>query len=198
MVMIIGLMITGCESGSGNGTSIFTIEFKTDNEGFIQLATNDPVNCGYALFGIESEEPANPNVYELDCKKISGYEEEGYGMLFEASPNNDDKFYAVVITADGYYSIFKSTGSEFEDETPITEDPEWKTSSAINKGYNQLNNIKVVKAESMYTVYLNGTQVEQFTDTDDFGNNIGVYVAVGDEAGEAFPEIPVDVRFKLK
>jgi hypothetical protein len=191
--MIMGLLVMGC--GNHNNNTVYTVEFELDDEGFSQLATNDPENYGYVLWGVESEEIAVPNVYELECKKISGYEECGYGMVFETSHENKEKFYAVLISADGYYTIFKSVGTELEDETIITD---WVESDTINTGYNELNKIKVIKADSTYTVYINDIEVDEFTDADDFGDNIGLYVEVGYEDEESFPQIPVDVRFKLK
>jgi hypothetical protein len=130
------------------------------------------------------------NVWEIDCKKISGGIEEVFGMLFAASDNFH--FYRVYITTGGRYSVGKRNGDE---QTSIIS---WTDYAKLNTGYNKENTLKVTKSGSTYAIFINGEQVNQFTDSAVFGDQTGFFVRVGAEANEDFPNKPVDVRFKLK
>ena len=66
----------------------------------------------------------------------------------------------------------------------------------MNTGYNVVNKLKVTRLGPEFTVFLNGSQVYQFIDWEISGDRLGYVVDVGDQNQEAFPEKPVDVRFR--
>jgi hypothetical protein len=132
------------------------------------------------------------NIYEIECKKMSGASNWGYGMIFGASNTDMRRYYDLGISTQGYYIIGKKVNEEY---TTIRD---WTKSEKLNTGYNTINTLKVVKNGTTFTVYLNGSQADQFTDTEISGDRIGYWVDIGLEKDESFPNTPVDVRFRQK
>jgi hypothetical protein len=194
MILFIALL-AGCENLIGD-LPVSTVVYDPGDDEFIQYYTNDSQHYNDSYWALEENANDDPNTYEIECKKMSGNIEFGYGMAFGADADNPYNYYMVLISADGWYSVQKSKGDQNDSvETRILE---WEKSDKIVTGYDKLNTIKVTKSASTYTVYLNNAQVYQFADTDNFGNSIGFYTAIGSETDESFPNSPVDVRFRQK
>ena len=168
-----------------------TIIQELDQNEFVRFSTNDPREYDMAWWWLY-ENGYDKNTYEIDCKKISGAGGYGYGMLFGADGNNVNKFYYLAIFIDGTYSIDKFNDGVY------TEIKALEKSDKLHTGYDVTNILKVVKDGTKYTVYLNNSQVYEFTDSEINGNRLGYRVRIGSQNAELFPNTPVDVRFKRK
>jgi len=188
-VLLVSLILLSC-SDEGD-LPISTTLWKPDGNGFIQFSTNDPNVYFYEFFTIFTND-GNQNIYEIECKKMSGDRNGPYGMIFGASNTNMNSFYVLLIDTEGYYSIWKRINNN------DTELKEWLKSERLFTGYGTTNNLKVVRSSTTFTVFINDHQVHQFIDSDINGNRIGFYVTVGTEEDESFPNNLVDVRFREK
>ena len=187
MLLTAFFALLGCNNGTTN-LDVETIRWdQKDNDGFFRFYTNDSQNYGRP-FAALSDQVNNSATYEIECKKVSGHQEIAYGLVFGAV--DYENFYSLNISTTGYYTLSKRNSSNL---MPIKE---WERSDKLLTGYNKLNNLKVVKAGSRYTVFINGTEVHQFTDSSINGNKIGFFAWVGDESDESFPNKPVDIRFR--
>ncbi len=182
---------------------ISTIEYTLGSDGFYRYYTNDPSYYNYGFWTIFENPNDDPDVYEIECKKISGANNYGYGMIFGASDENVNLFYSVLIDTTGWYTINKRVpnGTGFRNEPMIPNDEElgrWRSSGNLNDGYNMLNTIKVEVDE--YSIYFNDSAIANysFTDEEPYGNRIGFYTSVSSEENEDFPNTPVDTRFRAK
>jgi len=168
-----------------------TIKWEMADDGFIKLYCNYPelYNFNFKSFYSNTN---YINEYEIECKKLSGAKNISYGLIFGATDSNENKYYGIDITVEGYYIVY------VVDDKIKTKIKDWTKSEYLNTGYNEINNIKAKKMEKMYIVFLNGEQVFQFTEYDFTGNKIGFNLFIGSEDEEEFPDYPVDVRFKIK
>jgi len=201
-VFIIGLMLvlgfiacdTGTDGTPGTDLPISTIEWETDEDGFVRFYTNDRIH--YWSNHWEFFDRSNATYYEIECKKISGHRDQGYGLIFGASDTDYFNFYCLLIDIDGYYYIGKRIGNASEYEyAPIIG---WTKSPRLRTGYNTLNTLKVLQSESTYTIFLNDFSHHTFDYESIIGSRLGYYVGVGDVGKESFPNKPVDVRFRQK
>ena len=187
--LLLALVLVGCD----NGPEISTIEWELSDDGFIRWYTNDLYYCNTHSWNLYTNTNSNaPDTYEIECKKISGSHYLAYGMIFGASDSVDNQYYYVNINVDGKFCVNKNINGTHTQLKEFTE------SNSLNKGYNTINSIKVTKLGDNYTIYLNDTEVHDFTDTSITGTRIGYIVFVGTEATESFPKTSVDVRFKQK
>jgi len=189
IVLVFGMSVTGCDTGT-NDLPVSTIEFEPDGNGFIQFSTNDPQKRGtwWNLYDNINDR----NIYEIECKKMSGAKNIGYGMVFGASNTDNREYYLLGITTQGDYWIGKYSNEKF------TTIKDWAESEKLSTGYNTINTLKVVKNGTSFTVFLNGSEVYQFTDTEISGDRLGYWTSIGSEKDESFPNTPVDVRFRQK
>ena len=178
-------------NGNNGNLPVSTIEWEDDGNGFIQYFTNDPQKYGWSYWNFYMN-INDQNTYEIECKKMNGAENFGYGMVFGASDSN--KYYFLGINIQGSYVLLK----HIDKDKGYTKIKDWAYSDKLNTGYNIINNLKVVKNGTTFTIYLNGSQVHQFTDTEINGNGLGYHVNIGSKNDEAFLNMPVDVRFRQK
>ena len=188
-ILVLSLALASCDHGGLNNLPVSTIEWVVDSDGFNQFYTNNSMHHNYTFWALYENSINGPNIYEIECKRISGNMYRSYGLIFGASDTAMDKFYFLNIFTQGFYYIGKWEGDN------VTQIQDWQASGSLRTGYNRINKLKVVKAGTSYTVYINGTKVHQFTDSE-IGNRIGVIAYVGDEKEEPFPNKPVDVRFR--
>ena len=187
VVFIFFVSYDGNSQSTGN-RAVSTIAWMQDGAGFIQYSTNDPENLRSGWWKFTDN--ILGNIYQIECKKISGALDHGFGLVFGASNTDNQKFYVLLISADGCYYIFKEDGKK----RTIIKD--WTISERIKTGYNVTNTLKVVKNGTEFTVFLNGGQVYQFKDSSIKGDRLGYWVTVGDQNEESFPNRPVDVRYR--
>ncbi len=202
-VMVIGFLFAGCENPAG-GDRPTTINYTLGSDGFYQFYTNDPDNYGYGYWVVGPNPNADHNVYEVECKKISGYGGNGYGMIFGASNEITNLYYYVLIETSGWYTIRKTVqeGTNFISESVIVNNTAlggtWRAASQLTTGYNKLNTIKVVTTATTFEVFFNNVSVGIFDDYNAYGNRGGFYTSIGSAANENFPNTPVDTRFRAK
>ena len=177
-----------CYDGNSQNRAVSTIEWKQDGTGFIQYSTNNPEHYETAWWQLTDN--ILGNIYQIECKKINGSANMGYGLVFGASNTDSQKLYTLLINMNGYYYVGKEDGKK---QTTIKD---WTLSEKLNTGYNATNILKVIKNGTAFTVFLNGSQVYQFKDSSIKGDRLGYLVSVGDQNQEQFPARPVDVRFK--
>jgi len=162
-----------------------------DKDMFTWFSTNDPREYDRAWWNFY-ENINDRNIYEIECKRMSGDRNSGYGMVFGASNTDNREYYLLEITTQGNYWIGKYSNEKF------TTIKAWTGSEKLSTGYNTINTLKVLKNGTNFTVYLNGSQVFQFTDTEINGDRLGYRAGIGSEKDESFPNTPVDVRFRQK
>ena len=109
-------------------------------------------------------------------------------MIFGAK--DLENHYLLQITVDGRYRVRKGVKNEFETIK------DWEKSNKLIVGFDKMNFIKVIRSGTVYSLYFNGDQIYQFTDSSIKGDKIGYFVYVVRD--ESFPNTPVDVRFKKK
>jgi hypothetical protein len=165
---------------------IKTIGWERGTDGFFQFYTNDSQNLD-SIFSCLVVDNYNPNIFEIEIKKISGDRNQPYGMIF--CVNDSYNLYYVNIKVDGYYEIGKWVNG-------YTATTGWSRSSRLRTGYNVPNTIRVTKSGSNFLVSFNGSPECKFDDSTFSGGGFGAWAWVGLNGEESFPNTPVDVRFR--
>jgi hypothetical protein len=191
--LVFGFMLTACATKAipaDTNLKIETIEWERDENGLIQFYTNDPAHYDTYYWTFFTSNINKPGTYQVELKRISGSWNYGYGIVFGAADDNFDQFYCVLISADGYFRVDK-------DDVTWTEMQGWVTDSAVITGFGQTNTIKVIYSGNQFIIYINDIEV-YISDTDSapFGNRFGLWVQIGLEGSESFPDTPVDIRFR--
>jgi len=105
---------------------------------------------------------------EAQFKKISGVQNNGFGLVFGRKDNdNDNKFF---IHANGSYIV------NYEENGQRKYLKNWTKSSAIRKGNYSQNTLKVTKVGNTMKYYINGTLVYTSYTAKYFGNRVGFIV----------------------
>jgi hypothetical protein len=187
------LLFIGCAGGGGDSDPTYaTVMWEPDGSGFRQFYTDDPQYYSYWFaysIGGLFEDPMG--TVETEVKKVSGYANAAYGIIF--CRQDWDNYYKLVISTTGGYRFSKLvTGVDIE-LIP------WTASSNLLTGYGVVNKIKVdFNGTDTFTIFFNDTQEatnQDGTITFDDGPS-GYYVWVSSEGNENLPDTPVDVRFK--
>lgn len=169
----LALVLTACSNDTTN-LPIKTIEWDELENGFYQFYTNDPAKNNYTFWMIDNG--VYTSTVEIECKKISGAYNYGYGIIFGA--NDGHNFYYVMIDNSGYYMVNKQKDEKWG--KPVIQD--WTSSSGkLVTGYKKTNTIKVIREGSKYTIYFNNKEAFDFTNSD---------ISGGDKADEKFPNTP--------
>jgi hypothetical protein len=187
VVGLIGLLSLGsCDS---NGTPVRTIRWEPDGQRFIQFYTNDEENLNYVFWSARNVgQDLAAGAVEITIKKLSGDPSWGFGMIFDYQ--DEENFGRVLITRNGSYQVArKETGN-------YTYLQNFTSSSAVETAPGTENVIRVSYTNPNLSVVINGTPVF----TGNYGTLLGG-TAAGAIAGvspqELFPEVPVDVRYKM-
>jgi hypothetical protein len=179
--------------------SVQRILWQNDGAGFIQFSTNDTNDCGH-LFTHAISSPFTPmSSVEMQVKKMSGSSHNAYGIVF--CDQDDDNFYSIGITVNGYYIILKKVaGTSYYNiggSTWYSTNPSWPISSHLNTGFDTANNIKVINNGSgNFDLYFNGIWEISFTDSTFTGGYNGYASSISSVSRESFPT-PADVRARL-
>ena len=194
--ILVVLFFTACPT-EPKDLPVNTIRWQSDGSGFTQFYTNDPQYYDYGFWAHFVDHSEN-ETFEIELKRISGYNHVGYGMIFGADNASTTRHYVFLITNTGYYYIYSRDNSTYKDITTQENGNPWiYNPSLINAGNNQINKLKVTRNGNEYTAYINNTEVIKFTDaTVTGGNRYGPYAGVGLAANEDFPNTPVDLRFR--
>ena len=113
---------------------------------------------------------------EVDATKNGGPDDNIFGVICRYI--DADQFYYGVISSDGFYGIMKMTA----DDGLLLGRKNMAESSVIDRG-SASNHIRFDCVGSNLTLHVNGTQVDQQTDTEYTAGNVGVLAGSFKEAG---------------
>ncbi len=170
---------------------IENINFREDGEGFRRFYADIPgyYDRGFYHFIYESKQTPMIAV-KCDMKKISGFSDVGYGIVYCLQDNGD--YYRLLIKTDGTYSIMRKWDGL--KETIV----DWTFSAYLERGYDALNEILITYdyPDKMFIVSFNEFPIVAFIDAAFSGGYSGFYAIIGPEDMERFPDEPVDIRFR--
>lgn len=107
---------------------------------------------------------------------FTGTLDNGYGLVFQTLPGDEtDQFYTFRISGDGFYTVEKTEGDEL---IPLID---WTLSSLINQREKAKNVLVVEGRGDTYNLYINGHQVDSFSDADFSKGTFGFMVDNFDE-----------------
>lgn len=107
----------------------------------------------------------------------SGAADNAYGLIFRVQVGEkSDDFYAFRISGDGFYTVEKTEGDQL---TPIID---WTASSLIDQTEGATNVLAVEGQGDAYHLYINGLQVNTFTDATYKSGTFGFMVDNYDKA----------------
>ena len=145
------------------------------------------------------------DMVEGEFKKISGYNKSAFGFVFGYSQPNKDgmlkDYIRFEINVDGEYALYTWDGKTYTDlvESITPGTAYFYDHSAIKKGYNAVNDLKVeVGPNNTYNVYINNQLVKGNIPFLRNGTKGAMsFFSVGAKDQERLPEIPVNVDMKI-
>jgi len=192
IILILFLASLACfGTGTKTPTSdvLFSDDFTDTSKKWDQVSettrTTDYYNSAYRITinDTNSDTWANPGDesftdtrIEVDATKNSGPDDNDFGVICRYT--DVDKFYYGVISSDGYYAIMKMTSSG---GAPIGKD-NMAESDQVTKGA-ATNHVRFDCVGSILSLYVNGTQVDQQTDTEYTAGNVGLVAGTFSEVG---------------
>ncbi len=192
VILIVAVTSLSCFSFGAKGYTndvLFADDFSNTSKKWDQISdatrTTDYYNNAYRITvnKTNSDAWANPSdqTYtdvriEVDVTKNGGPDDNDFGVICRYTAV--DKYYYGVISSDGYYAIVKKTPTGVQ---PLGKE-KLAESSQIKKGA-VTNHLRLDCAGSTLTLYVNGFQIDQQTDTDYTSGNIGLIAGTFSEAG---------------
>ena len=192
IILTLALSSLACFSTSTQSTPtniLFSDDFSNTNKKWDQVTetdrSTDYYNNAYriTLSDTDSDAWANPgnesftDVHiEVEATKNGGPEDNDFGIICRYT--DISKFYYGVISSDGYYGIMKMTsdGGNLIGQDNLLESDQIKQGSSTNK-------IRFDCVGSTLTLYVNGVQVDEQTDSDYTIGNVGLLAGTFDTAG---------------
>jgi hypothetical protein len=165
---------------------IHTISWVEDEDGFMQYQTNDSAN---SLKHIRSPEAIDVSKSEIVIKQVRGLFG-GSGIYFNYV--DDKNYYELSISRSGVYSLSRRRNGT---RTVIHD---YANNSAIKRGYNVENTIRIAYQGNRYEVYINNVRVSEIRDENGQEGGAYVYAFIATAEHEAFPIISVDLRYKTR
>ncbi len=164
---------------SQNTTEIFTDNFYSNinewyegsdekrafsiRDGYYYFEHKQPTKSYNSYQTIEIDQ-SKDFVIETKIKKISGIQNNGFGLLWGRNDNSDQfEFY---ISANGYFRI-NDNDSEIKP---------WEKTSLINQGNNAINTLKVEKKGDFFNFYINNQYVHSTKFRAFYGDKIGFHI----------------------
>ncbi|MGL4648307.1 MAG: hypothetical protein ACRC1H_02770, partial [Caldilineaceae bacterium] len=123
--------------------------------------------------GLELDEPFLLQVTSLNAGAVNT----SYGLTFQVT--DLDNFYAFTVSGDGYYMVERADGGELE--TLI----EWTEAIPLDTQEEAPNTLAVAGENGVYRLFINGEQVDEFTDDTYSGGSVGYVVENFDEEAPA-------------
>ena len=195
---------TNNANGSANGNNGSGNQMVADNldkyRTWYSPAMNDIQRCGYFY---TTPEICKFTMIEGAFKKISGYNKSAYGFVFGYSEPNGrmlKDYIRFEINVDGEYALYTWDGKNYTD---LVEKNDKGTAyfykhSAIQKGYNAQNKIKIVNNGNTFSVYVNNTLVQGNIPALKNGTKgVMAFFSVGKPDQEDLPATPVNVSMKI-
>ncbi|GAP15167.1 hypothetical protein LARV_02949 [Longilinea arvoryzae] len=113
---------------------------------------------------------------ESDIKKGAGPDDNDYGLICRYQDENN--FYAFVISSDGYAGIIKVKNGEYQ----VLSGDMLQYSEAIHRGSDK-NRLQAICNGSILTFSVNGIKLFEVTDEDFTSGDVGVIAGAYDTAG---------------
>jgi hypothetical protein len=183
VIIILSMVLSACSALSTQASPtnvLFSDDFSTKEKKWDQvteaarttnyyidayrIVVNDAKSVVWANPGKESFTDVH---IETDATKNGGPDDNAFGVICRYT--DVDHFYYAAISSDGYYGIMKMTK---DGGTQIGSDSMLETDK-VNQG-SATNRIRFDCVGSTLTLYVNGTQVDQQTDSDYTAGNVGL------------------------
>lgn len=119
-------------------------------------------------------------IYEVEATPVEGTVNNGYGMMFRTNNETDD-FYLFKVSGDGFVWIGLCKAGCTEETPLVTE--WWFESTAVKKGNNVTNKLKVQAEGANMIFYVNDVEVGRFTDPTLRSGDIGLLVQTLGQGG---------------
>ncbi|MDR1149430.1 MAG: DUF1266 domain-containing protein, partial [Spirochaetaceae bacterium] len=165
---------------------INTINWVEDKDEFIQYKTNDSLNC---IKVIKAPESIDISKYEIIIKKIKG-RRASFGIYFNYIDTRN--YYRLLISTSSGYGFQKMVNGR------ITTINDFAYNSAIKRGYETENVIRVDYYENKYEIYINNTKVNEIEDANGQDGNAYCCILMSSSETEQFPIESEDVRYKIR
>ena len=192
IVLIFALTSLACFSTSTQSTPsnvLFSDDFSNTDNKWDQVTeatrTTDYYNNAYHIVvdDTNSDAWANPGKesftdvhIEVDTTKNGGPDDNDFGIICRYT--DIDQFYYGVISSDGYYGIMKMTS----DGGTLIGVENLLQSDKIAQG-TSTNKIRFDCIGTTLTLYVNGSQLDQQTDSDYTAGNVGLIAGTFDTSG---------------
>jgi C-terminal processing protease CtpA/Prc len=196
LVTALCMLLISCGGGGGSSNpppSVQTIKWQADGSGAVQFLTNDAQYYKYIFWSTYTgTNEAQMTTVTATVKKQSGSLYGGFGIVFCYQDSNN--FYHLLIDSAGHYSVYTKVAGTYYAIIPWTT----VSSAHLNSGFGVENVISVVQqSPNSFSVIFNGIQEVVFSAGNFTGGVAGFCASVADQAGENFPAVPEDIRFKL-
>jgi hypothetical protein len=193
VAVIVVAIVVSCDMNgdSDDNLPVQTIRWEPDGNEYYQFYTNDSqyYNYGFSTWHDTGDSP--PAESEIVIRKISGHEAWGYGMVFDSVEVENRTL--VLLNNQGSVTIARLDNNDWNTLK------EWTPENSILPGENNRVRVTMGTASNSLTVRINGAVVYHTDDgyTSREGESIGAIAFVGDEDDEDFPNVPIDVRFRI-
>ncbi|KAA3643390.1 MAG: hypothetical protein DWQ07_23035 [Chloroflexi bacterium] len=184
--------VTGLIGGggaSGPEGSVYYDDFSSTSSGWAQYddfdGINDYADGTYRILVNDTEYFSWSIIDETFSDASIEVQVVGMGGPFDAEAGiicryvDDNNFYLMTITADGFYAISKFVNNEF---TALTGNGDYAESSLINQG-NSSNALRADCVGSTLSLYVNGTLVDSVTDSSLTSGDVGLVAGTFTEPG---------------
>jgi len=140
-------------------------------DGALHFVVNVPDQATWSVIGRRAGDFA----LDVDAAQVDGPDNNHYGLVVRFV--DEDNFYRLDISGDGYYSIQRKRGNQFEVLV------NWPESSAIRQGAAS-NHLRVVAQGPTLTFFVNGTEVGRIEEADILEGDVGLTAGTfPDESG---------------
>ena len=175
-------------SAPGDPSALFSDDFSDPDSGWDRVQADEGVtdydNGRYRIFVDQSQHDywANPGLsftdvqVEADATKIGGPDDNDFGLVCRYQDN--ENFYAFLISSDGYYSIMKYSGGSSE---TLGADAMLSTDAVIQG--DSTNHLRADCIGDSLTLYANGERLHAVTDSAFSSGDVGLIAGTFDEPG---------------
>lgn len=189
IVVFLVFAIAGCQGNPKSGDVLFSDDFSSPTNGWSELDdenfTTAYIDGAYQItvHNTYTDAWGNPGTntftdvrIEVEATKNAGSNNNDFGIICRYQ--DITRFYFGAISSDGYYGILKMSEGKYS----VLGRENLIPSDLIHQG-NAANNIRFDCIGPTLTLFVNGTQVDQQTDSDYMNGNVGLIAGTYDEPG---------------